>query len=314
MIVGKVFNQTLSASGGNAPYSFAVTSGIIPAGINLNAQGRLTGTPMIAGDTSFTVTATDANGCKGTRTYSVSIHPRSFTSVSAASYVADSLASDMIVAGFGVDLAAQTAVADTLPLPLQLAGVSVRVRDSQGVERMAPLFFVSPSQVNYLMPAGTALGFAHVTLTNAANLLSEGDVNIASIAPGLFTASATGQGPAAALALRIKGDGSQSYEPVAEYKNNQFVCKPIDLGPQSDQVFLVLYGTGLRYRQNLSLVVATLGGNVSGDVLYVGAAPGFTGLDQVNVRIPRALIGRSEIDLALMAEGKAANVVRVNIQ
>ncbi|NOT59124.1 MAG: hypothetical protein HOP19_02745, partial [Acidobacteria bacterium] len=126
--------------------------------------------------------------------------------------------------------------------------------------------------------------------------------------------SATGQGPAAALALRVKGDGSQSYEPVAEYNGNQVVCKPIDLGPASDQVFLVLYGTGLRYRQNLSLVVTTLGGNVTGDVLYVGAAPGFTGLDQVNVRIPRTLIGRSEIDVALMAEGKAANVVRVNVQ
>ncbi|NOT59441.1 MAG: hypothetical protein HOP19_04360, partial [Acidobacteria bacterium] len=181
LIVSKPFNQTLVASGGNTPYSFAVTNGVIPAGINLNAQGALTGTPMIAGDTSFTVTATDANGCKGTRTYHVTIQPRSFTSVSAASYLGNQLASDMIVAGFGVDLAAQTAVADTSPLPLQLAGVSVRVRDSQSVERMAPLFFVSPTQVNYLMPTGTALGLAHVTLTNAANLLSEGDVNIASI-------------------------------------------------------------------------------------------------------------------------------------
>ncbi len=89
---------------------------------------------------------------------------------------------------------------------------------------------------------------------------------------------------------------------------------PLDLGPAGEAVFLVLSGTGLRYRQNLSVVVTTRGGNVNGEVLFVGAAPGFTGLDQVNVRIPRALIGRHEIDLALLVAGKTANVVRVNIQ
>jgi uncharacterized protein (TIGR03437 family) len=44
--------------------------------------------------------------------------------------------------------------AASTPLPTELAGV--RVRDALGVERLAPLFFVSPSQINYLMPAGAA--------------------------------------------------------------------------------------------------------------------------------------------------------------
>jgi uncharacterized protein (TIGR03437 family) len=49
-------------------------------------------------------------------------------------------------------------------------------------------------------------------------------------------------------------------------------------------------------------------------VLYAGAAPGFVGLEQVNVRLSRALIGRGEVDVALTVDGKAANTLRVSIR
>jgi uncharacterized protein (TIGR03437 family) len=49
-------------------------------------------------------------------------------------------------------------------------------------------------------------------------------------------------------------------------------------------------------------------------VLFADAAPGFTGLDQVNVRLSRALAGRGELDVALTVDGLAANLVRVNIR
>jgi uncharacterized protein (TIGR03437 family) len=39
-----------------------------------------------------------------------------------------------------------------------------------------------------------------------------------------------------------------------------------------------------------------------------------TGLDQVNVAVPRTLIGRGEVDIVLAVDGKAANTVRVNIK
>ena len=71
------------------------------------------------------------------------------TSVSAASYSAMGLAREGIAAGFGAGLATTTIRTTTLPPPTQLAGTTVNVKDSAGVERLAPLFFVSPAQVSY---------------------------------------------------------------------------------------------------------------------------------------------------------------------
>ena len=57
--VGQAYTQALTASGGTAPHTFAVTGGTLPPGLALSAQGALSGTPSAAGDLSFTVTATD---------------------------------------------------------------------------------------------------------------------------------------------------------------------------------------------------------------------------------------------------------------
>ncbi|NOT63393.1 MAG: hypothetical protein HOP19_24550, partial [Acidobacteria bacterium] len=115
------------------------------------------------------------------------------------------------------------------------------------------------------------------------------------------------------LALRVKADGSQSYEPLARFDGNQFVAQPLNLGPATERVFLVLFGTGLRYRVSLSSVGIVIGG-VNAETLYAGAQGSFIGLDQLNVALPRALAGRGEIDLTLTVDGKAANVLRVAVQ
>ncbi|CAH0153652.1 putative Ig domain-containing protein [Stenotrophomonas lactitubi] len=74
--VAVAYNQTLSASGGTAPYSFAITAGALPAGLSLNTgTGALTGTPTAAGTFNFTVTATDANSFTGSRAYTLAVAP-----------------------------------------------------------------------------------------------------------------------------------------------------------------------------------------------------------------------------------------------
>lgn len=70
---GAAYNQALSASGGTAPYSFAVTSGSLPAGLDLAADGALTGTPTAGGNFNFTITATDSNGFSGDRAYNPTV-------------------------------------------------------------------------------------------------------------------------------------------------------------------------------------------------------------------------------------------------
>ncbi|WP_325130215.1 putative Ig domain-containing protein [Arenimonas sp.] len=75
-IVGVAYGQTVSASGGVAPYSFAVTAGALPGGLALAPDGTLSGTPTAAGIFNFTVTATDSTGgtaATAAQAYSVEI-------------------------------------------------------------------------------------------------------------------------------------------------------------------------------------------------------------------------------------------------
>ncbi|HVT15564.1 MAG TPA: ice-binding family protein [Thermoanaerobaculia bacterium] len=74
--VGTAYNQAVAASGGVGPYTFAVSAGMLPNGLSLDAAtGAITGTPILAGRFNFTITATDNNGCTGSRAYSVLIAP-----------------------------------------------------------------------------------------------------------------------------------------------------------------------------------------------------------------------------------------------
>lgn len=73
--VGAAYNQTITASGGAAPYTFAVTSGALPGGLILSAGGTLSGTPTTAGSFAFVITATDSVDCTGTRSYNIVVNP-----------------------------------------------------------------------------------------------------------------------------------------------------------------------------------------------------------------------------------------------
>ena len=70
-VVGLAYNQQLSASGTSGPYTYAVTTGTLPPGITLSAGGLLSGLPTSKLTFTFTVTATDAAGCSGTKVYSL---------------------------------------------------------------------------------------------------------------------------------------------------------------------------------------------------------------------------------------------------
>jgi uncharacterized protein (TIGR03437 family) len=254
------------------------------------------------GASNYTITATVTGGSAA------------LAAVSAASFRGSELASDTIASAFGQNLATANASATTTPLPTSLAGSSVRVRDSVGTERLAPLFFVSAGQINFLVPTGTALGTATITVTSSNGATAAGTINITSVAPGLFAANANGSGVAAAVAFRLRSNGTQSFEAATrlDTATNRFVSVPIDLGLTTDQVFAVLFGTGIRNRSSLAAVTAQIGG-VPAPVQSAGAS-GQAGVDQINVLLPRTLIGRGEVDLVLTVDGKTANTVRVNIK
>jgi uncharacterized protein (TIGR03437 family) len=239
----------------------------------------------------------------------------SVMSVSAASYDFV-VAPESIVAAGGSSLAVRTEAATSRSLPTTIAGTTVRVVDSMGVERLAPLFFVSPRQVNYVLPAGTTPGLARVTVASGDGTVSTGTAQVEPVAPSLFTANASGSGVAAAVATRVKADGSQSSEVVFQCLTGPGTCvaRPIDLGAAGDRVYLLLFGTGIRGRSGLPALRLTLdGANVPVD--YAGAQNEFVGLDQVNAGpIPRSFAGRGETAVELTVDGKPANIVTVSFQ
>jgi uncharacterized protein (TIGR03437 family) len=232
------------------------------------------------------------------------------TSLSAASFAAGgALAPESIASAIGSNLAIDTQAAPAGSLPTAMAGRSVKVRDSVGAERLAPLFFVSPGQINYLVPSGTAAGLATVTVNNGDSIVATGLVSIAGVAPGLFSANASGQGAAAGFWIRVAEGGAQTYDYLFDLTTRKSV--PLDLGSPNDRVFLSLYGTGFRGGTGAMATV----GSVNVPVSAFAPVTQYPGLDVVNIGpLTRSLTGRGEVDVAFSVDGRAANLVRVNIR
>lgn len=232
------------------------------------------------------------------------------TVVSAANFSAP-VAAESIASVFGEGLASATTSAGSGALPTTLGGITVRLRDTAGNERAAPIFFISPGQINFQVAPGILTGQASVNISSGGSTPRTGSLTVAPVAPGLFSADASGKGLAAAVVLRIRANGSQSFESAVTYQNGAPVAIPIDLGPSTDQVFLILFGTGIRFRS--ALPTATVGGTAC-QVTFAGPQGSFTGLDQVNIRLVRSLAGRGQVNVALSVDGRAANLVGVVIK
>ena len=234
----------------------------------------------------------------------------------AASFFAGAMAADTIVSVFGNRLANEFKVAETLPLPTTLGGTTVVVRDSAGVEREAPLFFVSSKQLNLLIPPGTAQGDGLLILRTDQGDQAETELSISSAAPGLFTANANGSGVAAGFSLRVAADGTKTTGLLYELNAGAtgYVEKPLSLGPEGEQVYLLLYGTGIRGAGGAERIEATIGGQAVG-VLFAGEQGDFVGLDQVNLGpIPRGLTGTVEVSIRDRSTGLVSNPVTVRIE
>jgi sugar lactone lactonase YvrE len=174
---GVAFSQTLTGGGGHGPYSWAITSGSLPAGLKLNGTtGAITGTPSAAGTTSFTVRLTDQSlptAQTATATISVVIDP----AITPAVYVANG--GNGTVTSYAVG----------------------------GAGNLAPLATFARTGFGLNAPAGVA-----IAPSGRVYVANSGNGSITSYAPGAaapsltsLTGSATGLEGPSALALDATG-------------------------------------------------------------------------------------------------------------
>jgi uncharacterized protein (TIGR03437 family) len=235
------------------------------------------------------------------------------TVVSAANFDLTLVASQSLATAFGRDLAGDTLTAETQPLPTTLGGASVIIRDSLGVEHLAPILFVSPTQINFQIPAEVALGLAMVTVTDGNHRRASAVVRIERSAPALFATDASGQGLAAGVVMRVRSDGSANFYPLTLFdpSSRTFIAAPIEPARDaSEQVFLLLFGTGVRGGEAKSAII----GGIPVEISYAGAQGSFAGLDQINIPLKRETIGQGELDVVLIVDGKKTNAVRVHVK
>ena len=271
-----------------------------------------------------TVLVTDLNGdgkpdlligLPGTLSFYISVFLNisgQLNDLNGASFLSGPIAPNSFVSAFGSSLATVTQPAAS-PYPTNVGGTTVTVTDALGVARLAPLSYVSPTQVNYIVPGSTALGQATVTVANGGTTSSAAAV-IAAIDPGLFLFEGTDI--VAAYVQRVNADGSQTVENIYSLNSSGgIVAAPIDLSPSSSQVYLVLYGTGLRGHSSASNSVTVTAGSVALPApIYAGAQPQYAGLDQIDVLLPQSLAGKGDVVIQVTVDGQAANPGHVTIQ
>ena len=239
------------------------------------------------------------------------------SAVQSAAAPSAAIAPDSLASLYGTNLATVTDQANVQPLPLTLGGVSLLVTDAAGTERQASLLYVSPTQINFVCPDGTATGPAAFIVTSGVTNGSGTQTfsgSVAAIDPTLFSMGGSGSEVAAASAVMTQANDPQSQTPVPVYEctSSGCVAVPISLGVDTP-IYLTLYGTGIRGRSTLGNVSVTIG-KVSIPALYAGPTPKFAGLDQVNVPLPLSLRGSGLSSVVVTVDGQASNAVMIDIQ
>jgi uncharacterized protein (TIGR03437 family) len=228
---------------------------------------------------------------------------------SSANPASMTLAPSSLASAFGTDLANSSPGSASLPLPTSFGGTLVSILDSAGKISAAPLLYVAPAQVNFEVPAGVASGSAQVTVTSGDGTQSTGEVQIAPVAPGLFTFNSSGL--AAAYVIVYHADGTNTFEPVyAVGSGGALVANPVSLGSPSDKAYLFLFGTGF---DKAGTATVSVGGS-SLSVAYAGPQGTYVGLDQANILLPNSLAGAGNVTVTLTVSGLAANAVNITIQ
>jgi uncharacterized protein (TIGR03437 family) len=212
--------------------------------------------------------------------------------VNAASFKAGPLAPNTMATLYGRDLAFTTRAVDsgdlyngTLPTTLLGTGVRLLIDGT-----LAFLYYVSPTQINFLVPSTLTPGTSRIQLVLDGKAAESVRIELAAQSPALFALD-----PETALATRLDGGVVTSANPARP--SEVILLFATGLGTTRPRLPAGQMPTGINWIERRSEFQITLNGNPvdRSNVLYVGAAPGFAGLYQINLRLPADLPPNPEI-------------------
>ena len=192
------------------------------------------------------------------------------------------------------------------PLPTALGGVSLRITDAEGVERMAPLLYAGLGSISYLIDPDTAAGMAQVELIRPGSIEPgpEGCIQVVRVAPGFFTATMNSRGPVVGVAVQ-RGFA----HPLSECDETGCRSVPVTIAADGS-TRLYLYGTG--FRNATGPLRATIGGHHI-HIAEAGPQPDVPYNDRLVLEPGLELTGLGEEDLVFWAGARVSNVVRVHL-
>jgi len=198
------------------------------------------------------------------------------------------VAPDQIAVVRGVNLALYVARGQRSAdgaFPRTLGGASLTVNG-----RRAQLFYASPTQINFHVPAETETGTAQIVALNHDGRESRAFITVLRAAPGVFTERGDGSGAAVAL------DAETSLRSPFD---------PVDAADRPRR--LIIYSTGVRRAES---VVVTIAGRAL-PVENVLPSPDLPGLDEIHVLLTRALAGAGNAPLVVRADGRESNPAHI---
>ncbi len=211
--------------------------------------------------------------------------------LNAASFATNvAVAPGAIVAVFGSNLATGSQAATTSPLPTSLGTTSVTFN---GVA--APLFYVSPGQVNAQVPFNVPTGNVSVQVTRGTSTSTAQTVSVATTSPGIFIVNETNQTGAI---VHLNGTLVTTTAPAVPGEYLSIYCT--GLGPLNIPVQSGAAGpTTPPLPQTTTTPTVTIGSS-NALVAYSGLAPGFVGLYQINVQVPAGLAaGNQQVQVSM---------------
>jgi uncharacterized protein (TIGR03437 family) len=287
--------------------------GFVDAGDGM--YGLLANSPLHSAGTDGQDVGADMTALNAAQTGAVATSPAATppapgATVSAASFSGAANAPGSVVSLFGTALASTQAAAPSLPLPSSLNGTVVTVN---GIA--APLFYASPTQINYLLPFSLT-GLSQASLVVSVNGVASPAVtiNLFVDAPGIFTLNQQGTGQGAILISQtgqIAGPTGQNSRPAMRGEYISIYCT--GLGPVTNTPAGGSPAQSNPPSTTLEVPTVVVGGVLT-PVQFSGLAPGFIGLYQVNVQVPANSSTGNAVPVSMRFNQGASNPVTIAVQ